>query len=52
VCGNGQLEADEVCDDGNLLDGDGCSASCTPELAVSPAADAQPAASVQPQADL
>jgi cysteine-rich repeat protein len=29
VCGNGQLEAGEVCDDGNLDNGDGCEASCT-----------------------
>ena len=28
VCGNGALEADESCDDGNSDDGDGCSASC------------------------
>jgi cysteine-rich repeat protein len=28
-CGNDQLEAGEVCDDGNNLFGDGCSADCT-----------------------
>ena len=28
VCGNGFLEADEECDDGNLADGDGCNAAC------------------------
>lgn len=28
VCGNGFLEADEECDDGNLADGDGCESSC------------------------
>lgn len=28
VCGNGQLTADEACDDGNQVDGDGCSANC------------------------
>ncbi|MEZ4368873.1 MAG: hypothetical protein R2939_21730 [Kofleriaceae bacterium] len=27
-CGNGVLEPDEVCDDGNQLAGDGCSADC------------------------
>ncbi len=27
-CGNGLLEANEVCDDGNTADGDGCSADC------------------------
>lgn len=28
VCGNGILEAPEQCDDGNTVDGDGCSAIC------------------------
>jgi fibro-slime domain-containing protein len=28
VCGNAQLEIGEVCDDGNTVDGDGCSADC------------------------
>ncbi len=28
ACGNGCLEADEACDDGNISDGDGCSADC------------------------
>ncbi len=27
-CGNGVLEAGEQCDDGNLVDGDGCSSLC------------------------
>jgi fibro-slime domain-containing protein len=27
-CGNSVLTSDEVCDDGNTLDGDGCSANC------------------------
>ena len=31
VCGNGQVEDGEECDDGNTLDGDGCSATCTDE---------------------
>lgn len=30
VCGNGALEAPEICDDGNLADGDGCDSNCTP----------------------
>ncbi len=29
VCGNGAVEGDEVCDDGNTLSGDGCNATCT-----------------------
>ncbi|MEW6270206.1 MAG: Ig-like domain-containing protein [Thermodesulfobacteriota bacterium] len=28
-CGNGVVEAGEECDDGNVQDGDGCSAQCT-----------------------
>ena len=31
VCGNGILEGAEECDDGNNIDGDGCSANCTIE---------------------
>ncbi|MDO8526165.1 MAG: DUF4215 domain-containing protein, partial [Deltaproteobacteria bacterium] len=30
-CGNGQKEGVEVCDDGNLVAGDGCSSACTNE---------------------
>ena len=30
-CGNGWDEAGEACDDGNLVNGDGCSASCQVE---------------------
>jgi cysteine-rich repeat protein len=29
VCGNGTVEAPEICDDGNLIDGDGCESDCT-----------------------
>lgn len=28
ICGNGELEDGEACDDGNTKDGDGCSADC------------------------
>ena len=28
VCGNGLIESGEECDDGNVADGDGCSATC------------------------
>jgi fibro-slime domain-containing protein len=31
TCGNGIKEGNEPCDDGNLIDGDGCSAQCTLE---------------------
>src|SRR5437764_5898369 len=29
VCGDGTREGDEECDDGNLVDGDGCDSNCT-----------------------
>lgn len=29
-CGNGTIDADEDCDDGNLTDADGCNADCSP----------------------
>lgn len=31
ACGNGVLDGDEACDDGGLVDGDGCSAICAVE---------------------
>jgi len=31
VCGDGSVDLSEACDDGNLLAGDGCSATCTIE---------------------
>jgi cysteine-rich repeat protein len=31
VCGNGELERNEACDDGNVVDGDGCDANCVIE---------------------
>jgi cysteine-rich repeat protein len=30
VCGNGAVEGPELCDDGNLVDDDGCSNACDP----------------------
>jgi cysteine-rich repeat protein len=33
-CGNGLREGAELCDDGNLLDGDACSSTCEPLAAV------------------
>lgn len=38
ICGNGILEAGEACDDGNLVNGDGCSAVCTVEVVPPPPA--------------
>ena len=34
TCGNGVLNPDESCDDGNTRDGDGCSAACRSEAAT------------------
>jgi len=31
VCGDGEINGDDTCDDGNLFGGDGCSPSCTVE---------------------
>lgn len=31
-CGDGQINGNEACDDGNTLDGDGCSANCQVEV--------------------
>jgi cysteine-rich repeat protein len=36
VCGNGSLEADEQCDDGNTANRDGCSAACRIEVKARP----------------
>lgn len=30
TCGNGTTELPELCDDGDLVDGDGCDSNCTP----------------------
>jgi len=35
VCGNGKLESEETCDDGNAFNGDGCSGLCKREDIVS-----------------
>lgn len=32
ICGDGILDEGEICDDGNNVDGDGCSAICTDEV--------------------
>jgi cysteine-rich repeat protein len=32
VCGDGILQPGEFCDDGNTIDGDGCSSTCTVEM--------------------
>jgi cysteine-rich repeat protein len=31
-CGDGFVDSSEECDDGNIVDGDGCSANCTNEV--------------------
>jgi cysteine-rich repeat protein len=40
VCGDGWLSSDEQCDDGNTLNGDCCSTTCTLEPPGSPCPDA------------
>lgn len=40
ACGNGALDGNEQCDDGNMVDGDGCSATC--QLEARPAAGSCP----------
>ncbi|MGV8152146.1 MAG: DUF4215 domain-containing protein [Candidatus Nanoarchaeia archaeon] len=34
VCGDGNKEGNEECDDGNIINGDGCSSECKTETAV------------------
>jgi cysteine-rich repeat protein len=38
VCGDGQVESGEQCDDGNIVNDDGCSATCQSEFAAIPTA--------------
>jgi cysteine-rich repeat protein len=40
VCGDGEVDRGEQCDDGNATGGDCCSAACAPEPAGAPCADA------------
>lgn len=39
-CGDGILEGEEVCDDGNLINGDGCNFVCEKDLPSTPVAPA------------
>ena len=36
ICGNGIISINEQCDDGNIVNGDGCSSSCTTEQHILP----------------
>jgi len=38
-CGDGDQSATEACDDGNVVDGDGCSAACRIEIGYGPCVD-------------
>ena len=38
MCGDEEVDGDETCDDGNLEDEDGCSATCQTEGCTDPAA--------------
>jgi len=58
TCGNGQLDAAEVCDDGNTIPGDGCDDACLveecfecPDNACSPAMIGTPCGSVDESCD-
>jgi fibro-slime domain-containing protein len=42
VCGDGNQDPDEACDDGNRLDGDGCSSACTVEEGFACTAEPSP----------
>jgi len=41
VCGNGQVESNEQCDDGNTISGDGCSSRCNLEPVANSTAGSQ-----------
>ena len=41
-CGNGAIDPPEECDDGNSLDGDGCSAACVVECGAGPGEEQDP----------
>lgn len=42
TCGNGNREHSETCDDGNMMDGDGCDKSCRKELTGAAAVEGEP----------
>ena len=46
MCGNGKLESNEHCEDGNVVNGDGCDSGCKRELGQNCTADAQCGSSV------
>lgn len=48
VCGDGRRRFREACDDGNLIDGDGCSATCRVESGYRCTAPSPPAAVMAP----
>jgi cysteine-rich repeat protein len=41
ICGNGVIEVGETCDDGNMVNGDGCSSTCQTEGGGACAIDSQ-----------
>ena len=48
-CGDGIVNAAETCDDGNLIGGDGCSATCETESTSLPESEPTPASEPEPQ---
>ncbi|HIG40281.1 MAG TPA: DUF4215 domain-containing protein [Gammaproteobacteria bacterium] len=47
-CGNGLLNAPEICDDGNLADGDGCSQLCSVETGWDCPTAGEPCTAIDP----
>lgn len=59
VCGNNIKDSEEQCDDGNIVDGDGCSTVCeneitgpTPSVSPSPSSSSEPIISPSPSVSL
>jgi len=52
VCGNGTLTAGEQCDDGNLINGDGCNSRCVTEPSPTSCEDGVPCNGVERCDDL
>lgn len=50
-CGDGEVTGDEGCDDGNVLDGDGCSSLCFPEACLTTNPDCETSTEVCDGAD-
>jgi len=47
-CGDSRIQVGESCDDGNLLDGDGCSSDCLKEKTIQPVSGQVPPKNITP----